>query len=120
MKIKIEAAEVKTCPVYLAKSSISEAQSYVTYTSSYEEANTSITMQVDPNNCSLDLIKIDSETQKPLSNVTFEITKENGEKLGQYTTNEKGIIQLNNLKPGVIKIKEIKVDDRYILNGKVK
>ena len=119
MKIKIEAAEVKTCPVYLAKSSISEAQSYVTYTSSYEEANTSITMQVDPNNCSLDLIKIDSETQKPLSNVTFEITKENGEKLGQYTTNQKGIIQLNNLKPGVIKIKEIKVDDRYILNGKV-
>lgn len=116
-KINIKEAEIKTCPVYLAKSSISEAQSYVTYTGSYEKADTSINMQVDPNNCSLVLTKIDSETKKPLSNVTFEITKQNGEKLGEYITNEKGVIELNNLKPGLIKIKEIKVDDRYILNG---
>lgn len=119
MKIKVQDAEVKTCPVYLAKSSIAQAQSYVTYTSSYEKANTSINLEIDPNNCSLNLIKIDSQTKKPLSNVTFEITKENGEKLGEYTTNEKGIIQLNNLKPGVIKIKEIKVNEKYILSGKV-
>lgn len=119
MEIKIQDAEIKTCPVYFAKSSIAEAQSYVTYTGSYEKANTSINMEVDPNNCSLELIKIDSQTKKPLSNVTFEITNENGQKLGEYTTNEKGIIQLNNLKPGVIKIKEIKVDEKYILNGKV-
>lgn len=119
MKIKIQDAEVKTCPVYLAKSSIAEAQSYITYTSSYEKANTSINLEIDPNNCSLNLVKIDSQTKKPLSNVTFEITKENGEKLGEYTTNEKGIIQLNNLKPGVIKIKEIKVNEKYILSGKV-
>lgn len=116
-KINIKEAEIKTCPVYLAKSSISEAQSYVTYTSSYEKANTSINMQVDPNNCSLALTKIDSETKKPLPNVTFEITKQNGEKLGEYITNEKGVIELNSLKPGIVKIKEIKVDDRYILNG---
>lgn len=116
-KINIKEAEVKTCPVYLAKSSISEAQSYVTYTGSYEKVDTSINMQVDPNNCSLALTKIDSETKKPLPNVTFEITKQNREKLGEYITNEKGVIELNNLKPGIVKIKEIKVDDRYILNG---
>lgn len=118
MKIKIQDAEIKTCPVYFAKSSIAEAQSYVTYTGSYEKANTSINMEVDPNNCSLSLTKIDSQTKNPLPNVTFEITKENGEKLGEYTTNKKGIIELNNLEPGVIKIKEIKVDEKYILNGK--
>lgn len=116
-KINIQEAEVKTCPIYYAKSSIPEAQSYVTYTGSYEIANTSINMEVDPNNCSLALTKIDSETKKPLPNVTFEITKQNGEKLGEYTTNEKGVIELSNLKPGLLKIKEIKVDDRYILNG---
>lgn len=119
MEIKIQDAEIKTCPVYFAKSSIAEAQSYVTYTGSYEKANTSINMEVDPNNCSLSLTKIDSETKNPLPNVTFEITKENGEKLGEYTTNKKGIIELNNLEPGVIKVKEIKVDEKYILNGKV-
>ncbi len=119
MEIKIQDAEIKTCPVYFAKSSIAEAQSYVTYTCSYEKANTSINMEVDPNNCSLSLTKIDSETKNPLPNVTFKITKENGEKLGEYTTNKKGIIELNNLEPGVIKVKEIKVDEKYILNGKV-
>lgn len=116
-KINIKDAEIKTCPIYYAQSSVPNAQSYVTYTSSYEKAGTSINMQVDPNNCSLALTKIDSETKKPLPNVTFEISKENGEKIGEYTTNEKGVIELNKLAPGIIKIKEIKVDDRYILNG---
>lgn len=116
-KVNIRDAEIKTCPIYYAQSSVPAAQSYVTYTSSYEKADTSINMQVDPNNCSLALTKIDSETKKPLPNVTFEISKENGEKIGEYTTNEKGVIELNKLSPGIIKIKEIKVDDKYILNG---
>ncbi len=116
-KINIRDAEIKTYPIYYAQSSIPEAQSYVTYTSGYEKAGTSINMQVDPNNSSLALTKIDSETKKPLPNVTFEISKENGEKIGEYTTNEKGVIELNKLSPGIIKIKEIKVDDKYILNG---
>lgn len=116
-KINIKEAQIKTCPIYHVQSSIPKAQNYVTYTGSYEIADTSTNMQVDPNNCSLVLTKIDSETKKPLPNVTFEITKQNGEKLGEYITNEKGVIELNNLKPGIVKIKEIKVDDRYILNG---
>lgn len=116
-KINIEQAQIKTCPVFYAKSSIEGAQSYVTYTSSYETANTSINMKVEPNNCNLKIIKIDSKTKNPLSNVTFEITKEDGETIGEYTTDEKGEIELNNLAPGLIKIKEIKVDEKYILDS---
>ena len=118
--IKVENANVKTCPIFFAKSSIEGAQSYVTYTSSYETTNAVAKMQVDPNNCSLNLKKIDSQTKNPIANVTFEISNNEGEKIGEFTTNKNGIIQIDNLKPGIVKIKEIKVDNKYILDSEIK
>lgn len=115
--IKIKDAQIKTCPIFYAKSSIAGAQSYVTYTNSYETANTEVNLYVDPNNCNLEILKIDSKTRNPLSNVTFEIYKENGEILGEYVTDENGKIELKNLAPGNVKIKETKVNDKYILNS---
>ncbi len=119
-KIYIKDAQIKTCPIFYAKSSISVAQSYVTYTSSYETANTSINLKVNAHTSNLAITKIDSETKKPLSNVTFKITNEKNEELGEYITNKNGIIEIKNLAPGKVKIKEIKVDDKYILNGEEK
>lgn len=119
-KIYIKDAQIKTCPIFYAKSSISVAQSYVTYTSSYETANTSINLKVNAHTSNLAITKIDSETKKPLPNVTFKITNEKNEELGEYITNKNGIIEIKNLAPGKVKIKEIKVDDKYILNGEEK
>lgn len=118
-KIYINDAQIKTCPVFYAKSSISSAQSYATYTSSYEVANTSINLKVNANTSSLLITKIDSQTKNPLSNVTFKLSNEKGE-IGEYITNKDGIIEIENLAPGKVKIKEIKVDDRYILDGEEK
>lgn len=115
-KINIIDAEVKTCPIYRAQSSIPEAQSYVTYTSSYELANAQTSLNINSNNANLKITKIDSRTKKPLPNVTFNITDEKGVNLGEYTTNQNGIIEIKNMKPGIVKIQEIKVDDKYILN----
>lgn len=116
-EILIKNAKVKTCPIYYCKSSVEGAQSYVTYTSEYETANVNVKIRMATNNCTLQILKIDSESKKPLENVSFEITKENGEYLGEYTTNKEGLIEINNLEPGVIKIKETKADDKYILNN---
>lgn len=116
-EILIKNAKVKTYPIYYCKSSIEGAQSYVTYTSAYEIANANVKIRMATNNCSMQILKIDSETKNPLENVSFEITKENGEYIGEYTTDKEGKIEINNLEPGVIKIKETKADDRYILNN---
>ncbi len=115
-KINIIDAEVKTCPIYHAKSSISAAQSYVTYTSSYEKASAQTNLNIDSNNSNLKIIKIDSKTKNPISNVTFKIMNEIGEDLGEYKTNKDGIIEIKNIKPQTVKVKEIKVDDKYVLN----
>lgn len=115
-QININEAQVKTCPVYYAKSWVSNAQSYVTYTSGYEETNAITTLNIDPNNASLKITKYDEETKQPIKDVTFEIKYEDESLIGNFTTDEKGIIQVNNLKPVKVKIKEIQTDDIHILN----
>ena len=115
-KINIVDAQVNTCPIYYAQSSVPSAQSYVTYTSSYELANTHTNLNINSNNANLKITKIDSKTKKPLPNVTFKVIDENGANLGEYTTNQNGIIEIKDMKPGTVKIKEIKVSDKYILN----
>lgn len=117
-EILIKNAKVKTCPIYYCKSSVEGAQSYVTYTSEYETVKANVKIRMATNNCTLQILKIDSESKKPLENVSFKITKENGEYIGEYTTDKEGKIEINNLEPGVIKIKETKVEDRYRLNNK--
>ena len=118
--IHVYDAQVKTDPIYYAKSSIEGAQSYVTYTDGYELARTSTTLNTRANTASLEIVKIDAETKKAIPNVVFEIKDENGISLGNYTTNQNGIIKIENLKQGVIKIKEIKVDDKYIMDSEEK
>lgn len=115
-KINIIDAQVKTCPIYYAQSSVPSAQSYVTYTSSYELASTHTNLNISSNNANLKITKIDSKTKKPLPNVTFKLTDEKGANLGEYTTNQNGIIEIKNMNPGTVTIKEIKVDDKYVLN----
>lgn len=119
-KININEAQVKTCPIFYAKSTIPKAQSYVTYTNGYETAYTSTNLNIDAHTSELLITKIDSETKNPLPNVTFKITDKDGKELGEYTTDETGIIEIQGLKPGLVKIKEIKVDDKYILDGEEK
>ncbi len=118
--ILIKNAKVKTCPIYYCKSSIQNAQSYVTYTAAYETTNGNIGIKIKNDNCNLQILKVDSETNKPIENVTFEISKENGERIGEYTTDKNGLIEIKNLEPVIVRVKEIKVDDKYILNEEEK
>ncbi len=118
--IYIQNAEVKTNPIFYCNSSIPEAQSYVTYMSGYEKANTQTTLEVKANTSSLQIQKIDQETKKPIPNVTFEIKDKTKNKIAEVTTNQKGIATLENLEPQTVTIKEIKVPEPYILASQEK
>jgi len=114
-KIEINNAKIKTNPVFYCKSSIPEAQSYVTYTSAYETANTSIELEVRANNCDLQIQKVDKETKQPIPNVMFEIKDEKGVVLEKVITNQKGIAEVKNAYPQMVTIKEIEVPEPYVL-----
>lgn len=115
-KIYIKNASIKTNPIYYCKSTIEGAQSYVTYTTGYEKAETNTTLNLTANNCDLEILKIDKETKKPISNVTFEIRTKNGEYLGKITTDKNGVAKIEKIKPQTIIIKEVQAPENYIVS----
>lgn len=118
--IIIKNATIKTNPIYYCKSSVENAQCYVTYTSGYEIASTATLLQLKANNCNLQIQKIDKETKSLIANVTFEIKGENGSKIAEVTTNKNGIAELTNIYPQTVTIKEIKVPENYVLSSEEK
>lgn len=84
-----------------------------------EDENTNITLYNYLKKSDLIIKKIDASTGDILKNVYFEIFN-NDESLGIYETNDFGLIKLENLPLTKYKIKEIKTNEDYILDTKVK
>lgn len=82
------------------------------------DIGTSISFTVKWINVNLDIKKVQSSDSSPISGVKFlhTLPDDNTELL---TTNEKGIIQLQNLSSGIHKIQETAVMDGYQLNPNV-
>lgn len=118
--IYINNAQIKTNPVFYCKSSVAQAQSYVTYTSGYELSNTSINMEVKANQSNLQITKIDKETKMPIANVKFKVQDTNGNEIAQVTTDKSGIATLSNIAPQIVTIKEISVPEPYVLSDEEK
>ena len=119
-KINIKNAYIKTNPVYYCESSIESAQNYVTYTSGYETASTTVTLNVDANTSSLKIVKIDAQTKDPVTNVTFQIKSKSGQVLAKVTTNESGQAFIHKINPQNVIIEEIEVPKNYVLSKEKK
>ena len=65
----------------------------------------------------LDLLKIDERTKKPISGVEFELLNSKKQSMGKFTTDKDGRIYLESkLAQGTYYIKETKAKDGYIKN----
>lgn len=64
--------------------------------------------------------KIDEETREPIKNVTFEVSKMNGERIGTYRTDSDGKIALSNLESGWYTVIETKEAKGYALDKEPK
>ena len=115
--IKIENAKIKTCPIFCCKSLVPSTQSYITYTSSYEYANVDTKLNLKSDTASLEIIKKDDETKKPIENVIFKIFNSNNEELGEYKTDKSGKIILKDMKPQTIYVQEISAPKQYKINN---
>ena len=68
----------------------------------------------------LRVLKVDSKTNKPLYNATFLLYDNRDNLLGEFTTNQNGLIIFGaSLQAGTYKLKEIKAPDGYVLDDKV-
>lgn len=65
----------------------------------------------------LKINKTDVETNKPIDNTVFELLDTNNNVIRTGTTNNKGELEFNNLKPAIYRLKEKKSNDNYINNN---
>ena len=66
---------------------------------------------------SLRIVKLDEETRQPISGVEFLVTHINGQRVGTYRTNSRGIISLDGLTPGWYTVTESKAAEGYRLDA---
>lgn len=67
------------------------------------------------NTAGIKIKKIDVDTNQPIPNTVFQISKQDGTVIGTATTNSAGIATFNNLYQSNYVIKEIKSNDNYVI-----
>ena len=117
--IKINYSSIcKNYPVFIANSNIEDTQNYLLTAEKYDDENGSLDCLVDSKISSFEIIKKDSDTKEPIPGVEFNVKYEDGEEIGNYTTDENGRVNLTKLHPGRIEIKEVNTNDEaYIIDG---
>ena len=110
-------SKCKSYPVFFGQTTIEGTQNYLVTADPYGDFIGRANLQIKGNTASLKIKKIDKESKEALSGVTFEVKLEDGSILGNYTTNNAGEIQLNNLYPQTITLTEKSTKEGYILNS---
>lgn len=68
------------------------------------------------NTASIKIIKVDKDTNEPISGTIYELTDSNGNIIGQATTDINGTLIFDNLYQNTYVVKEIKTDENYIIS----
>ena len=107
----------KNYPIYYAECNVGNYQNYMLCCDMYsDDVQASANININANKCGIQIEKIDKDTKYPIKDVKFLIKYESGEEIGIYETDENGKINISNLKPGNISIKEIETNKNYILS----
>ncbi|MFI3249754.1 MAG: SpaA isopeptide-forming pilin-related protein, partial [Eubacteriales bacterium] len=61
--------------------------------------------------------KLDADDRTPIEGVEFKIAKKTGDLVGNYITDENGLISLPDLEPNWYTVYEVKAADGYVLDG---
>ena len=112
-KISITANQ-KNFPIFYGESELEGFQDHALCNGSYSEVTATGKINIVGNESELTIVKIDSETNKPMKGVKFKITDSSGN-TKTYTTDSNGKIILSNLYAGKITIKEIETLENYKL-----
>ncbi|MDY4036668.1 MAG: SpaA isopeptide-forming pilin-related protein [Candidatus Pseudoscilispira sp.] len=92
---------------------IKDTQTYTVTVPAGDEAGFTLKNQAKPG---LTIIKYDEQTHELLADVTFEVFRDT-ERLGEYTTNEFGEINLVDLQPGTYLVREKSTAAGYVLDS---
>ena len=114
--IKINySVDIQDFPVYYAKAKNTSMQNYVVVAEKNEKVDGYFGCTVIANKSDVKISKIDEESKEPISGVKFNIKYKNGDNIGDFVTNENGVIEIKNIKQGVLILDEISTANDYEL-----
>lgn len=90
-------------------------QNYALYPDPYQDISKTLTTSITPNTAKITIVKVDKDTKEKLSGVTFNAKYENGQNIGDFTTDANGVIEIKNLMNGTIILTETKTKESYKL-----
>ncbi len=109
----------KSYPIFYGKTYDSKLQDYAITADPIMLTNSSKSLTLQGNTASIQIKKIDTDTNEPISNTVFQLSKQDGSIIGNVTTNSSGIATFNNLYQGNYLIKEITANNNYVLSSEV-
>lgn len=108
----------KTFPIFFADGPAGY-QDYAICTDPFSDVNATATLSATANTGKIQINKTDSDTSKPVSGVTFQLTAEDGTVIGKATTDGNGKAYFENLYPGNYRLQEVSTNSNYVLNNAV-
>jgi len=105
----------RSYPVFFAIAPSENLQNYALSFDSFEMSTNDVSLNEKTNTASIEIIKTDNETGETLQDVIFELRKDTGEIIGEYTTDIDGKIYIPDLYRGKYILKEISVNENYVL-----
>ena len=109
-------AKCETYPIFYGNAPSSNLQDYALTFDPLADEQGVAKFNVDIYKSTLKVIKQDSLTKYKIPGVVFNFKYENGENIGNFTTDKNGEITISKLKPGKIIAKELQTDKDYILD----
>ena len=102
--IKVYDAEIKFFPIFYCTSGSQTTQDYI-ISEIPRTLEAQAILSMDVHQSTLKIIK-SNEENKPVSGVVFNLKYSDGTEIGDYTTDENGIISVSKLKPDIITVTE--------------
>lgn len=115
-KIRIE-ANTKSYPVFYGKTYDESLQNYAVTFDPIALVSSIENLQVKTNTGIIKVLKVDEETNKPVENVMFELSTEDGKKIKTGVTDKDGKLIFDNLYQDNYILREIKSNDDYEINN---
>lgn len=104
----------KTYPIYYSECKNGNYQNYLLCCDSFSDNFNAVNdINIEINKSSLKIVKIDKDTKRPIAGVKFSVKYKDGTNIGTYTTDENGVIYIENLHQGEIIIKELENNKFY-------
>lgn len=115
LNIKVESG-VQTKPIFYGISSNSANQDYALTGATYEDGVGEVTLTYSKNETKLKIFKQDTDTKEVLAGAKFDLLdSEKNVLYTNLTSDENGLILINNLMPGTYYLKETKAPNNYLV-----